>query len=200
MHRKYLESNNEFNFYSSDATAWNYNYLLLEPEQDIYNNYKPFKSFSYNGMKHNILIYFKELLKLVNDKNLINDDVKTWIFKKVFNEPNKRNYYDILSIFCHLLKYYIENYDKNEPIDYKPFRKYFQTNKFLYQLTEENEQTINHNEQDTFRGNKTFYYLMGLMNKNITNDEEIKNKIEVMLAYLHINDIFIHASGIHKLA
>ena len=71
MHRKYLESNNEFNFYSSDTTAWNYNYLLLEPEQDIYNNYKPFKSFSYNGMKHNILIYFKELLKLVNYKNLI---------------------------------------------------------------------------------------------------------------------------------
>ena len=67
-------------------------------------------------MKHNILIYLKELFKLVNDKNLINADVKTWIFKKAFNEPNKRNYYDILSIFCHLLKCYIENYDKNETI------------------------------------------------------------------------------------
>ena len=200
MHRKYLESNNEFNFYSSDATAWNYNYLLLEPEQDIYNNYKPFKSFSYNGMKHNILIYFKELFKLVNDKNLINDDVKTWIFKKVFNEPNKRNYYDILSIFGHLLKYYIENYNRNESINYKQFRKYFQMNKFLYQLTEEQNQNISYNEHDEFRGNKTFYYLMGQMNKIITDDEEIKHKIEVMLAYLHINDIFIHASGIHKLA
>ncbi len=200
MHKKYLESNDEFHFYSSDATDWNYNYLLLEPEKDIYNNYKPFKSFSYNGMKHNILIYFKELLKLVNDKNLINADVKTWIFKKAFHEPNKRNYYDILSIFGHLLKYYIESYNINEPINYKQFRKYFQINKFLYQLTVEQNQNIHYNEHDTFRGNKTFYYLMGLMNKNITNDEEIKQKIEIMLGYLHINDIFIHSSGIHKLA
>ena len=49
----------------------------------------------------------------------------------------KKNYYDILSIFCHLLKYDIENYDNNETIDYKQFRKYFQKNKILYQLTEE---------------------------------------------------------------
>ena len=41
---------------------------------------------------------------------------------------------------------------------------------------------------------------MRKMVKNITNDEDIKNKIEVMLAYLHINDIFISASGIGKLA
>ena len=98
------------------------------------------------------------------------------------------------------MKYYIENYDKNEPINYKQFRKYFLTNKFLYQLTDEQNQTIHYNEYDEFRGNKTFYYLMGKMVQNITNDEEIKSKIEVMLAYLHINDIFIHASGIHKLA
>jgi hypothetical protein len=200
MHRKCLDSNDEFNFYSIFTDDWNYNYLLLEPNSDIYNNFKPFKESSYNGMKHNILIYFKELLKLVNDKNLINADVKTWIFKKAFHEPNKRNYYDILSIFGHLLKYYIENYNRNEPINYKEFRKYFQTNKFLYQLTEEQEQNIHYNEHDEFRGNKTFYYLMGQMNKIITNDEEIKNKIEVMLAYLHFNDIFRFASGIHKLA
>jgi hypothetical protein len=200
MHKKYLESNDQFHFYSICNDDWNYNYLILEPNTDIYNNFKPFKEFSYNGMKHNILIYFKELLKLVNDKNLINADIKTWIFKKVFNEPNKRNYYDILSIFCHLLKYYIENYNRNESINYKEFRKYFHTYKFLYQLTEENAQTIHHNEQDTFRGNKTFYYLMGQMNKIITNDEEIKNKIEVMLAYLHLNDIFRFASGLGKLA
>lgn len=200
MHKKYLDSNEQFNFYSIFTEDWNYNYLVLDPTRDIYNNYKPFKESSYNGLKHNILIYFKELFKLVNDKNLINADVKTWIFKKSFHEPNKKNYYDMLSIFCHLLKYYIENYEKNEPINYKQFRKYFQTNKFLYQLTEEQNQNIHYNEHDTFRGNKTFYYLMGLMNKNITNDEEIKSKIEIMLAYLHINDIFIHATGIYKLA
>ena len=200
MHRKYLESNDQFHFYSIFTDDWNYNYLILDQNRDIYNNYKPFKEFSYNGMKHNILIYFKELLKLVNDKNLINADVKTWIFKKVFNEPNKRNYYDILSIFCHLLKYYIENYNRNESINYKQFRKYFQINKFLYQLTVEQNQSIHYKEHDEFRGNKTFYYLIGQMNKIITDDEEIKQKIEVMLVYLHINDIFIHASGIHKLA
>ena len=68
------------------------------------------------------------------------------------------------------MKYYIENYNRNESINYKEFRKYFHTYKFLYQLTEENAQTIHHNEQDTFRGNKTFYYLMGQMNKIITNE------------------------------
>ena len=52
----------------------------MEPNTDIYNQNKPFKSDSYNGMKHNILIFFKELIKLVNDKKLINEDIKTWIF------------------------------------------------------------------------------------------------------------------------
>ena len=80
MHKKYLELNEEFNFYSLFNDDWNFNYLIMVPNSDIYNNYKPFKSDSYNGLKHNILIYFKELFKLVNDKKLINEDIKTWIF------------------------------------------------------------------------------------------------------------------------
>ena len=69
----------------------------------------------------------------------------------------------------------------------------------MYELTEEQKQDIRHNDQDKFRGNKTFNYLMVKMTNNIT-DIEIQNKIEVMIAYLHLKNIFIHASGIGKLA
>ena len=57
MHKKCLDSNDVFHFYSLFNEDWNYNYLLLEPNSDIYNNYKPFKESSYNGMKHNINLF-----------------------------------------------------------------------------------------------------------------------------------------------
>ena len=41
---------------------------------------------------------------------------------------------------------------------------------------------------------------MEQLNNNINDNEEIKNKIELMIKYLHINDIFKFGAGIYKLA
>ena len=90
-------------------------------------------------MKYCILIYFKELLKLLNNKKLSNDDIIFYLNNIFLNNMNKTDYYNFLSWFCYLLKYYINNYNKNESINYKQFRKYCLKNKLLYELNEEEE-------------------------------------------------------------
>ena len=90
-------------------------------------------------MKYCVLIYFKELLKLLNNKKLSNDDIIFYLNNIFLNNMNKTDYYNFLSWFCYLLKYYINNYNKNESINYKQFRKYCLKNKLLYELNEEEE-------------------------------------------------------------
>ena len=191
-----LKDNDKYNFYSLSADDWNFNYLIIEPYKDFFNNYKDFKKDSYNGLKYCIFIYFKELLKLLNNKNLIDDDIKYYLNQKFFNNMNKTNYYNFLSWFCHLLKYYINNYNKNESINYKQFRKYCLKNKFLYQLKEDEEKEY---FKENIRSDKTCNILLNELEENI-NNEEIKNKLKPMIKYLYHNKILAYSSGVYGLA
>jgi hypothetical protein len=195
-HIEYLKDNDKYNFYSLFSDEWNSNELIIEPYQDIFNNNKKFKKDSYNGMKYCIFIYFKELLKLLNNKNLIDDDIKIYLHQKFFNNMNKTNYYNFLSWFSHLLKYYINNYNINESINYKMFRKYCLKNKFLYELNEEEEKEF---FRENIRSDKTYNILINELNKNI-NDEEIKIKIKTMIKYLYYNKIIVFGAGLFGLS
>ena len=46
-HIENLKDNNKYNFYSLFSDEWNSNHLIIEPYQDYFNNYKPFKKDSY---------------------------------------------------------------------------------------------------------------------------------------------------------
>ena len=190
-----LKDNDKYNFYSFFLDDWNNNELIIEPYKDIFNNSKPFKKDSYNGLKYCIFIYFKELLKLLNNKNLIDDDIKIYLHQKFFNNMNKTNYYNFLSWFSHLLKYYINNYNKNESINYKMFRKYCLKHNFLYQLKEDEEEEY---FKENIRSDKTFNILRNEIKDNI-NDEEIKLKIITMIKYLYFNKILAYSSGVYSL-
>ena len=195
-HIENLKDNSKYNFYSLFSDEWNSNHLIIEPYQDYFNNYKPFKKDSYNGLKYCIYIYFKELLKLLNNKKLINDDIIIYLHQKFFNNMNKTNYYNFLSWFSHLLKYYINNYNKNETINYKNFRKYCLKNKFLYELNEEEEKEF---FRENIRSDKTYNILINELNENI-NDEEIKIKIKTMIKYLYYNKIIVFGAGLFSLS
>ena len=56
-HIENLKDNSKYNFYSLASTDWNFNYLIIEPYKDIFNNYKSFKKDSYNGLKYCILLF-----------------------------------------------------------------------------------------------------------------------------------------------
>jgi hypothetical protein len=42
-HEEYLRDNVKYNFYSLFLDEWNRNILIIEPRNDPYNNYRPFK-------------------------------------------------------------------------------------------------------------------------------------------------------------
>ena len=198
-HIENLKDNSKYNFYSLFSDEWNSNHLIIEPYQDYFNNYKPFKKDSYNGLKYCIYIYFKELLKLLNNKKLINDDIIIYLNQKFFNNMNKAKYYNFLSWFGYLLKYYINNYSKNETINYKNFRKYCLKNKFLYELDENEEKKDNYFKYN-LKADKTYNLLLEEMNNNIHGNGEAIIKIETMIRYLYFSGIIKFGSGLFGLA
>ena len=116
----------ELNFFTNNPDDWNYNQLVDNPDINPFNNKLFNKNGHYDGMKHNCVIMLKEILKQSN--NIFNDDIKEWIIKKCF-QKSKSDFYDILSITCHIFHYVL---NCNEPINYKNLRKWCLTNKFLY--------------------------------------------------------------------
>ena len=59
---------------------------------------------SYNLMKYNCVIMFKEILKHTN--KYLNDDVKEWNFKKALG-GSSADYWHIVSITTNLFYYYL---------------------------------------------------------------------------------------------
>ena len=112
---------------------------------------------------------------------------------------NKTNYYNFLSWFCYLLKYYINNYSKKESINYKMFRKYCLKNKFLYELDENEEKKDNYFKYN-LKADKTYNLLLEEMNNNIHGNGEAIIKIETMIRYLYFSDIIKFGSGLFGLA
>ena len=115
----------ELNFFTNTPTDWNYNILVDNPSTDPYTN-RPFKSMSYNGMKYNVVIMLKEILK--NSNNIFNEDVHEYINKKCM-QGSKTDFYDLLSITSHLFHYVL---NCNESTNLKSLRKWFKKNPFIY--------------------------------------------------------------------
>ena len=57
----------EFGFFSTDSSIWNYNIMINNPDHDPYTNNKKLDPFSYNLMKFNSVIILKEILKKINN-------------------------------------------------------------------------------------------------------------------------------------
>ena len=75
----------DFCFFSNDRNKWNYNPFINTPNADPYNKKRVINISSnnlYNLMKYNCVIMLKEILK--HTSKYLNDDVKEWIFKKLF--------------------------------------------------------------------------------------------------------------------
>ena len=75
----------EFDFFTNDCINWNYNPFITTPNADLYNlktTINISSKNSYKLMKYNAVIMLKEILK--HTSKYLNDDVKEWIFKKLF--------------------------------------------------------------------------------------------------------------------
>ena len=115
----------ELSYFTNTPTDWNYNILVDTPSIDPYTN-KPFKSMSYNGMKYNVVIMLKEILK--NSNNIFHEDILEYINKKCL-QGSATDFYNLLSITAHLFHYVLSC---NEPINLKSLRKWFKKNPFYY--------------------------------------------------------------------
>lgn len=116
----------ELIFFTNNINDWNYNVLVDNPDVNPYTNKLFNDKGHYDGMKYSCVIMLKEILK--QSHNIFNYDVLEWIEKKCF-QKSKSDFYDILSITCHLFHYVL---NCNEPINYKSFRKWCLKNPFYY--------------------------------------------------------------------
>ncbi len=57
----------EFEFFSTDSSIWNYNIMINNSDHDPYNNNKKLDPFGYNLYKCNTVIILKEILKQTNN-------------------------------------------------------------------------------------------------------------------------------------
>lgn len=202
-HQKYLNNNDTFNFFSDDLTKWNYNHLLINNEIDIYNNNRKFRSGCYNGMKHNIIIYFKELLKIISEKKLFDYDLFNYIHDNLLTNINKVDYYKLLSYFFHCLVYLINNYDKNtNKVNYKEFRKYFLKLPARLTISQDEEQKLTESQiiyKDIYINDKNYSFYSGKIFYSENMDTEVKYKVSLMLKYLYKFNILGFGAGIYKL-
>ena len=169
----------ELNYFTNTQTDWNFNILVDNPSTDPYTN-RPFKSMSYNGMKYNVVIMLKEILK--NSNNIFHEDILEYINKKCL-QGSKTDFYDLLSITAHLFQYVLSC---NEPINLKSLRKWFKKNPFYYDSFKEKtleefngndlyEQQRNKEKYDT---DTTYNNLFNKIIKIYTNSDDDNDRIK----------------------
>jgi hypothetical protein len=80
----------EFDFFSTDFTNWNYNPFINTPNADPYNKKRTINissNNSYNLIKYNCVIMLKEILK--HTKQYLENDIIDWIIKKAERERKR---------------------------------------------------------------------------------------------------------------
>ena len=146
----------------------------------------------------------KEILKQSN--NIFHEDLLEWIDKKC-NQGSKSDFYDILSITGNTFNYVLT---RNEPINYKFFRKWCLTNKIYYNSFKEKELCEFEGETDNQRErsreehdlNKTYNILFEkvtaiYLNSNDPNDLIKSKNFLIILEYLKKR--IWYKSALHKL-
>ena len=166
-------------FEVDNIISWNkVNYEFIEIKKKKYYKFNgdeqlyPYSS-TYTEMKHEILLYYKQILKIAG--NLFDNDLIQYINQKFINKLNKGDYYNFLRFTMYMWYYYMRHLNDNriiyDKITYKQFRKWCLNNK----LYSGGDLTIN----------------QGIINLLLVY-EQIKNNTE------NINDIQIFINKVVK--